>query len=599
MLRAFRLTWDIFTLRERKVSVAILAAIVFMAFVEVGGIASVLPFLSVVADPSMIFKNRALHYLYEVGGFSSDRSFLMFLGFGVLTVLALSNLAGVLTAWAFLRFTWGRNHAFSARLLQRYMARDYAFFLGVNSSELAKNILSEVEQVVSGILVPGMRALAAGAVASAIVVLLVIVDPSLALLMAGVLGGAYVLVFGGVRRVLGRKGLRRLAANEMRYKVAAEALGGIKEIKLAGAEPIFSRAFSVPSREFALNRASHLTLSLAPKHILEVVAFGGMVGILLHMLSAGRELSGVLPQLGLYAFAGYRLLPALQQVFNGATSARYSVPALEVLHRELREPERKGLVASAPLPLGQGLELESVWYKYPGSEQWAVRGASLSIPSGHSVGLVGATGSGKSTLVDLMLGLLTATKGAVRVGGVALDEVNVRAWQMNVGYVPQEIYLVDGSIASNIAFGVPLEEIDMSRVEWAAKVAQAHDFITKEFSEGYETFVGERGVRMSGGQRQRIGIARALYRKPKVLVLDEATSALDAITENMVMEGLRALQGVTVVLVAHRLGTVASCQSIFVVADGMVAASGSYDELARTEPRFRALLQAANVPVME
>jgi ABC-type multidrug transport system fused ATPase/permease subunit len=277
------------------------------------------------------------------------------------------------------------------------------------------------------------------------------------------------------------------------------------------------------------------------------------------------------------------------------TNLRYAKPALEVLHRDLSQSQVRGGSAptqdlAKPLGLKDRLEISAVSYRYPGSATQALSGVSLSIPALGAVGLVGQTGAGKTTLVDLILGLLKPEAGQLSVDGVLITDANRRAWQKTIGYVPQHIFLADDTIAANIAFGMALRDIDMAEVERAARVANLHDFVVSELEHGYDALIGERGIRLSGGQRQRVGIARALYRDPDLLIMDEGTSALDNLTERAVMEAVNSLsRAKTIILIAHRLTTIRTCDTIYLLEHGRLSASGPYDELTECNERFRAM----------
>jgi len=333
--------------------------------------------------------------------------------------------------------------------------------------------------------------------------------------------------------------------------------------------------------------------------LLEVVAFGGIILIAVYLIAVQNNLQQVIPMLGLYAFAGYRLMPALQQAFNGIASARFNIAALDAIHRGLEnqvaEPvHTNGRTAENQqefvLPLNKRLVLDQVSFTYPGAKEAAIQHLSLEIPAHTTVGFVGKTGSGKTTTVDLILGLLRPQEGMISVDGTPLQGDAVRHWQQNIGYVPQHIYLADDTVARNIAFGVAEDEIDLDAVRDAARRAHIADFIESDLPEQWETVVGERGVKLSGGQRQRIGIARALYHNPSVLVFDEATSALDQKTETDVMEAIYELEGNhTILMIAHRLSTVQRADKIVMLERGRKVGEGSYDELAHRHAKFRSM----------
>jgi ABC-type multidrug transport system fused ATPase/permease subunit len=454
--------------------------------------------------------------------------------------------------------------------------------------------------VVNNLLIPAMRFMAQAVVVASLVALLVIAEPVVALGAGALLGGGYAGAFWLARRRVRQRGAEQVAANAERFRVATEAFGGIKDVKSLGLEAAYLDRFDRPAGRFSAAETYALTLIELPRHLLEAIAFGGMLLLVLALLTGddGAALKDILPMLGLFAFAGIRLFPASQQLYANFTKLRFGAAALDALHRSLTEAEGPGGEPLSPPPpplrLRDRLELREVRFAFPEADREALTGLSLTIPANATVGVVGGTGAGKTTAIDILLGLLEPTAGALLVDGTPVEGEARRAWRRSVGYVPQQIFLSDDSVAANIAFGLPPEAVDMAAVERAARTAELHDFVATELPEGYATFVGERGVRLSGGQRQRIGIARALYRDPDVLILDEATSALDNLTERAVMEAVRNLgRRKTVIMVAHRLSTVRDCDRIFLLERGRLAAEGSYAALFEGDARFRALALAA------
>lgn len=593
MLSVSRKLLALLNAHERKRLYLLFAAVLATAFAEVAGVASVMPFLSLVANPESVHDSAILSWVYETFGFPSENRFLFAVGVGVLVVLTVSNTLAAVTIWGLMRFAWMRNHALSRRLLGRYLARPYVFFLNRNTADLGKNILMEIQQMINQLLIPGLQALARGVVALAIFGLLVAVDPVLAVVIALVLGGAYGIIYVGVRRLLYRIGQDRFAANRERFQIANEAFGGIKHLKLLGREPAFLDRFTGPSKRFSSAMATSMVLSQAPRYALELIAFGGVLVIVLYLLATGYGLEGVLPLAGLYAFAGYRLMPSLQQVFRGVTQVRFNAPILESLHEELEgvaDDPLKGRRASDPaaLPFQDRLTLSGVRFRYPEARAPALDDVHLTIEARTSVAFVGPTGAGKTTLADVILGLLHPEHGEIRVDGVAITDENRVNWQVNLGYIPQDIFLQDASVARNIAFAVHPDDVDMDAVQAAARMANIHDFIEAELPDGYETTIGERGVRLSGGQRQRVGIARALYHDPEVLVMDEATSALDSVTEGAVFEAIRNVAATkTLIIIAHRLATIRDCDVVHMLDHGRIVASGTYDELLSRYAQFQ------------
>ncbi|MDY0392062.1 MAG: ABC transporter ATP-binding protein [Candidatus Bipolaricaulis sp.] len=561
------------------------------ALLEVVGVASILPFFSVVGNPDLVYTNSTLNWLYVSLGFRSVNRFLLFLGFVVLVVLVGSNAFAAAVDWGLQRFSWMRNHSLSRRLLGAYLAKPYVFFLGQNSATLERNVLAETQHVVQGMIIPALQLLASIAVVACLLGFLIAIDPVLAGLAILAVGGAYGAIYLVVRRKLRQLGQVRVEANRERFKIVGEAFGAIKLLKLVGRERQVLNAYSPASYRFSSAVATSEIISRVPRYALEVVAFGGLLVVVLYLLATRQDLGSILPLMGVYGFAGYRLLPAVQNVFAGVTQLRFSQAALEAIHSDLAataaEPHPISLVGE-PIRIREKVELRNVTFRYPGEREPVIHDVSLTVHAGASIALVGRTGAGKTTVADLILGLLRPDEGGLYVDDQEITDELLPRWQRNLGYVPQEIYLTDDTVAANIAFGVAKEEIDMAAVERAARIANIHEFIVSELPAGYDTMVGERGVRLSGGERQRIGIARALYHDPQVLVLDEATSALDGATETAVFQAIaNVARAKTLIIVAHRLATVKECDVVYLVEGGRIVEQGTYTELMERSARFR------------
>ena len=603
MLDAFTKIYALLDDYERRRGFVLLALIFLLGLVETLGVASVMPFMAVVGNPDIVESNVHLKAIYDRLSFQSYNHFLVFLGAVVFFVLVSSLLLSALTYWVLFRFTQMCNHRISTRLLETYFYRPYAWFLNQHSADLGKTVLNEVNQVTVLAIMPAITIVSRAVVAAFLLVLVVLIEPWVALSAAAVLGGVYGLVFLIARKYLVWLGTDMYRANAERFKVAQEGLGGIKEVKVSGLESEFVKRYRSPSQRFSRRQASHQIISEVPRFLLEATAFGGMLGILLFLLiNRDGGLGAALPLIGLYAFAGYRLLPALQQIYQNLSALKFGTEILTRLHHDLtqknedasRLTERSSQTRAHAMVLKDSLELRDVGFTYPGAHEPALRKLSLVVRANTTVGFVGSTGAGKTTVIDMILGLLTPTEGDLMVDGQAISRENVRHWQRNLGYVPQHIFLIDDTISANIAFGVDPEDIDLDAVVRAARIAKLHDFVSMQLPNGYRTKVGERGVRLSGGQRQRIGIARALYNDPGVLVLDEATSALDNVTEKAVMDAVHDLgHEKTIIIIAHRLTTVRTCDSIFVLDQGRLAASGTYERLSETSPEFRAMARAS------
>lgn len=572
-----------------------------MASLETLGVASIMPFVSVLANPEAVETNPYLTALYDYIGFSNTQTFLFFLGIVVLFLFVSTLVFKALTTYAIARFSFMRLHSISCRLLEAYLRQPYEFFLSRNTADLSKVVLSEVQQVTGSVLIPFLRILSGGVVAIAIVTLLLVVEPQLSLIVAITLGGAYSGIYLVTRKLLHRIGTDRLRANEQRFVLANEALSGVKELRLLGREDVYLERFKDPSERFARHQATNQVIGVLPHYGIQAIAFGGILIMMLYLLSQRGGIQAALPLVAVYAFAGYRLMPAFQEIFRNLTQLRFSLPALDALCDDLSGKESKALnrdgeKTATPIKLTQSIRLEKVSYQYPGSKILALEDLTLTIFAGTSVAFVGSTGAGKTTAIDLILGLLEPAKGTIFIDDEPLHCKRLHSWQRNIGYVPQSIYLVDDTVTANIAFGVTWKDIDLEAVERAARAAHIHEFVVGQLQYGYDTIVGERGVRLSGGQRQRLAIARALYHDPDVVVFDEATSALDSSTEAAVMEAIEELHGQkTVLLIAHRLSTVRSCDQIHVLENGRRRASGSYSELMSSSKSFQHLARASSI----
>jgi ABC-type multidrug transport system fused ATPase/permease subunit len=538
---------------------------------QVLGVTSIFPFLALAADPARLrnfqFGTEFLSWFPPM----DDARLLLVAGIFAIVMLFLANGVNLAAEFVRTRYAHQFGHWLRVRLLRQIASRPYTDFLQENTGVLVKKVVGDVMGYTTGVLLPLLDSLARIAIIVLLVATLFLVHPQIAIFASLGLGLFYLAVFRGLARYRNRISEGLKVAFRGTYIEVQQMLGGIKPVKVHRAEEAFIARFSHHSARSASLSSWTTILSNGPRYLIEPLAFGGLVIVVLLYAARGQNLIAILPNLGVMALAGYRLLPALQLLYaqiTGLTTQRHSLE--EVFDEFLAAEKATGkdaesadghLTAPPRLAWKQAITLENLCFHYPGAQKPVIDHLNLTIPKNSSLGIVGTTGCGKSTLVDLILGLHIPTAGRILIDDTPLGPDQRRAWRGGIGYVPQEIFLIDDSVAANIAFGIPKEKIDPAALQRAATAAQILDFITNELPSGFDTLVGERGVRLSGGQRQRIGLARALYHEPELLVLDEATSALDTETEDGVMQAIAALNGqITMVVIAHRLRTVEMCE---------------------------------------
>ena len=591
-MQSFRKLLYFLTPSERKNAAFLLLMILIMALIDTLGVASILPFMAVLTSPDIIETNKFLNIMFQkskIFGIENNQDFIFVLGLSVFLLLVLSLSMRATTAYFQIRFVQMREYSITKRLVEGYLNQPYSWFLNRHSADIGKNILSEVSGIIGSGIKPILEIIAKSIVAISIITLLVLTNPKLAFIVGFSLGSTYIIIFYFIKNYLNKIGKKRFISNELRFKSVIEAFGAAKEVKLGRLEEIYIKRFSDPAYIYAKSQSSAFIFSQFPRFILEAVAFGGVLLLILFMMRQSGNFNSALPILSLYVFAGYRLMPALQQIYSAFTQVTFIGPALEKLYEDIKSlktfDKKKN---NTILPFNKEVSLKEVNYNYPNSSRTALKNINLNIPINSKVGLVGTTGSGKTTTVDIILGLLEPQKGTLEVDGQIITKDKISSWQKYIGYVPQHIYLADDTVASNIAFGVQPDHISMKAIEKASKIANLHEFVINELPKKYETTIGERGIRLSGGQRQRIGIARALYHNPNLLILDEATSALDNQTEKAVMDAVNNLKNDrTIIIIAHRLSTVKNCDKIFMLDKGQLKHEGTFEELLNTSDKFR------------
>jgi ATP-binding cassette, subfamily B, bacterial PglK len=595
--------WSILTPAQRRRVLTAQAISLAMALSTVTGIAAIAPFFSVLGNPKLIEQQRWLHWLYVHGGFTSEHTFVVSLGVLFVGVVVFANFINAVGALTMNRVALHIGDQLQTALFDEYLTRPYLFHTGTNTSTLFNNVIYEVGRINNGILQNAFILITSIATGALIILSVLILNPAISIVLLLGLAGGYLAIYLSVRRRLLHLGQAHSRAWSDRARIVSESFGAIREILLLQNRRLFSEGFDRTTRDVSQTTAHIFAVGQIPKHVIECMAVSVLVGVALVAYAHGEGMVSWLGELTFVTFAAYRLLPILQQVFAATVRIRADRGAFDLIAPDLR---RTRAVRSNVVAKGVGRLPDSWWQQRPRDEirfkdvsfqyaperRWALESVDLRIAARSTVGFVGANGSGKTTLMDLLAGLLLPTKGELLIDGVALNVADRAAWHARIAYVPQNIFLLDSSIAQNIAFGVLHNAIDWRRMVQAARLAQLEDFIAS-LPEGYEHPVGERGIRLSGGQRQRIGIARALYREASVLLMDEATSALDGLTEAELMAALGGLRDrCTIVLIAQRMTAVRSCDVIFQIENGRITGCGSYDELSRKSERFERMLGA-------
>ena len=588
--------YSLLTNDQRKNLLRLQILVVLMSFAEIASVVSIGPFMALVGDISLLQGEGRMANLYRATGFENPRDFLFWLGIGVLVVLTIAACISMFTIWRLSIYGAQVGAELGSRLFRHYMYQPWLFHASGSSSQLTNRIVQESGRITSNIINPLMQMNAKLVMAVFMTLAIFLYNPLVAVTGLFLFSFAYMLLYKIVRRHLVRNGRHISEANQMRFKLMGEGFGGIKDALLLGRQRIFTERFEVESEKLAAALGTTQALGQVPRYAIELIAFSGVIFLVLYLLSAHQgNLGEILPILSVYALAGFKLLPAFQQVYTGLSQIRGNLAAFDAVRDDLRASSWTVATSCAPpatrLAPRDEIRFDSVVFRYPDKEEPALKSIDLIIPANRVIGLVGASGSGKSTAIDLLLGLMAPQEGRVLIDGQPLTEENVRNWQNSLGFVPQSIFLADSSIRENIAFGLPPEAVDEGKVNRAANMAHLDELLA-ELPQGLDTRVGERGIQLSGGQRQRIGIARALYHDADVLVLDEATSALDGITEKLIMDAIHDFSGKkTIIMIAHRLSTVKQCDSIYLLTNGSVTDHGSYKELSDRNDVFKRMAE--------
>ncbi|OOE48680.1 multidrug ABC transporter ATP-binding protein [Salinivibrio kushneri] len=590
MYNRLKTLFNLLTANQRKRLIRLQILVVLMAFAELTSVVAIGPFMALVGDISQLQGEGKFAQLYQYSGLANPGDFIFWVGVIVLVALAIAAMISMYTIWRLSLYAQQVGAELSTRLYRYYMSQSWLFHAAGSSSQLTNKVAQEINRITQAIIQPTMQLVAKSVLAILMATAIFIYNPLVALSGLAIFAFAYTVLYRTVRKKLSQNGIHITNANRQRFTLMNEGFGGIKDTLLLGRQTDFNRRYQNASERFGHAQGRNRGLSQVPRYAMELVAFGSVIFLVLYLVKThDGKLGQILPILSVYALAGFKLLPAFQQIYTGVAQIRGNLSAFDNLEADLiasQHVAETSLTRDKLKPTHQ-VRLDNVTFQYPGKEEPALRELSLELPVNKVIGLVGASGSGKSTAIDILLGLIQPSRGSLQVDGKPITADNVRAWQNNIGFVPQSIFLSDATIRENIAFGLPVNEIDEQKVRKAAKMAHLEELL-EQLPNGLDTCVGERGVQLSGGQRQRIGIARALYDDADVLVLDEATSALDGITEKLVMDAIHDFAGnKTIIMIAHRLSTVQQCDCIYMLNRGKIVDSGSFEQLKENNTDFR------------
>ncbi len=589
--------WYLLTSKERVQAIFLLILMCIGAALELVGIGVIPVFTGFIAQPQNPNQNPFIHYLYQLFNLHSHQELITVVGIILIFIFILKSAFLIFLSYIQYKFIFNKMRGFATNLYKTYLCSPYTFHLARNSSELITYVNNETYHLFMNVILPYLQLVTEGILITLIAIALITVEPfgTLgAILLVAIVSVTYYQLIKVKISDVGKT--RQFHVSKM-VQWINQGLSGIKEIKVAGKEQFFIHNFNYHVTGFTTGNKLALTLGNVPRLCLETVAVIAIVGLVIMGLSQGRSPGSLLTGITLFAVAAFRLLPAVNRILSSITEMRYNVSSLDAIYHDIRNLEEQPKLNgddlnldlnSSKISLDLSLEFRHVSYNYPQSEKLAIPDLSLTIPKGQLVGIVGHSGAGKTTFVDLLLGLLTPSAGQILADGVDIT-TNLESWRGNIGYIPQSIYLFDDTVRANIAFGYFPEQIDERRIWKVLKAVQLKEFIA-ELPEQLDTSIGEGGVRLSGGQRQRIGIARALYHNPRLLIMDEATSALDNQTEKAVTQAIERLsKNRTVVIIAHRLTTIQNCDVIYMMGQGEIICTGTYDELLANSPEFQKL----------
>ena len=588
--------------KEKKRLLLLLFSSVIMAILDVVGISSIMPFFAILSNPTIINTNKILNKIYNYFNFSTNDEFLLFAAIFAFITIIISLIFKTFNTYALNKYTRLANARVSSSLLKIYFDKPFSWYATVHRPDLITNLISIVGDVISG----GLRSIliiaTQGILSFAILVTLFIANSNIAIILGITFSVIYLIIIFFTSNILNRLGKERVKANQEMISKLNEIFSVYKSIKIANLENIYSKKYEIPLYKNAKVFTFIDVLSILPKFFIEAITIGIILLLIIFSLSNNSEsFSEIIPILSLYAFAIYRLMPSLQMLYNGINSFKFSWPSIDLIYSEFKSSRknnpskykiRRKFSDFQKITFKKNILLKNIHFQYPGSDYKALKGINLDIKKNTIIGLVGETGSGKSTTIDIISRLLIFQKGTFEIDGKDISSVDIKSWQNSIGYVPQQIYLNSSSIMENIAFGVEFKNINMKLIERASKIANLHNDVINDMPERYQTKVGDLGIKLSGGQCQRVAIARALYHRPEVLIFDEATSSLDNLTEEAVMNSIINLKNkMTIILVAHKLSTIKKCDNIYLFRNGKIVDEGNYRDLKSRNKLFQRMLK--------
>lgn len=573
MLHIIKKIGVILSKKQKKRIAIMLVMMVIGAFLETLGVGLIMPLVSAVTTPDIIENNHYVKFICQILDLHSSKTFMILVMGALIFVYIFKNIYLFFEYYVQYRFICNNRFAVQKQLMERYLRCPYEYFLYADSGEILRTINSDTSLTFT--LINSVLGFFTEAFVSvALVITIIITDPFMALLSAGVLGVSLFIIEKIVRPILKRAGLKYQQNAKEVYKWLLQSINGIKEIKVGEKENYFLEQFSKYGKKSIDSEKINNVLSNVPRLSIESISMSTILGVVIILLYRGREINTMLPQLTAFAFAAVRLMPSVNRMSAYFNTISYQEPALDKLIETLKKTEHQTFykgkaIQKKQITLNRNAELKNVRYAYPNTKTYVLTDADMEIPVGKSIGIVGASGAGKTTAVDILLGLLPPCSGKVLSDSVDIHE-DYHSWLSRISYIPQMIFMLDDTIEANVAFGIPKMEVDKKQIWKALEEAQLDEFV-RGLPKGIETAIGERGIRLSGGQRQRIGIARALYSNPELLIFDEATSALDNETEAAVMESVNKLHGKkTLLIIAHRLGTIEGCDIVYRVENGKI-----------------------------